>query len=164
MPLHPAIVHLPLGLSLVLPFIAAFAAWRLWKGERPATFLVLLLAVVLLGGNLAARQTGEGDEEKVEDVVGHDAIEEHETAANFFAGGVVAVLVLSIATVALGARPAARWVSAVVVLASIHTAATGLKTGHDGGEIVYEHGGARAHAKDAPAPGSAAAPPEAAKD
>lgn len=147
--LHPAIVHLPLGLSLVLPFVAAFAAWRLWKGERPATFLVLLLAVLLFGGNIAARQTGEGDEELVEKVVAHEVIEHHEEAADAFGMTVIVVLLLSIGTVALGARPKARYVAAAVVVVSLFTATSGLKTGHDGGEIVYEHGGASAHEKAA---------------
>jgi uncharacterized membrane protein len=159
MPLHPAIVHLPLGLALVLPWVAAFAAWRRFQGERVATYLVLLLALMLLGGNIAARQTGEGDEEIVEKVVAHAVIEHHEEAADAFGVTVLVVLALSIATVALGARKQARWAAVAVVVASLFTATSGIKTGHDGGEIVYEHGGASAHAKAAaPAPAAGDSP------
>ena len=33
MPLHPALVHLPLGPAFVMPVVAAVFAWALWTGR-----------------------------------------------------------------------------------------------------------------------------------
>lgn len=159
MPLHPALAHLPLGLSLVLPLIAAFAAWRLWKGERPATFLVLLLSAILVGGVFATRETGEEDADLVKKVVPKGTIGPHADAADFFTGGAVLVLVLAIATVALGARKQARYAAAALVVVTLWHAAVGVRTGHLGGEIVYENNGASAHAKGTGAAAPAAPAP-----
>jgi uncharacterized membrane protein len=160
MPLHPAVVHLPLGLALAMPFITVFAAMQLREQRRGPAVLSLVLATLLVVGAIVARQTGEDDEELAERVVPHEVIEGHETAANFFTGWSLFLLAMSGATVALANRKPGRYTAAAAVVGSLFVATTGIATGHQGGEIVYEHGGAAVHAK----PGAAAAAGQAAHD
>jgi len=56
LPLHPAIVHLPLGLAVLMPFIAAGFAWAVWTGRvRPRAWAaVVLLQAVLVGAGVVA--------------------------------------------------------------------------------------------------------------
>lgn len=159
MPLHPALVHLPLGLAIVLPLITLFAVQQLFKLQRAASLLVLALAAVLFIGALAGRQTGENDEERVEKVVAEAVIEEHEEMANAFTVAAGVVLATALATVLLGRRPAARWAGVVTVVATLVAAGLGINAGHKGGLVVYENGGARAYMKAGGAP-DAAAPTE----
>lgn len=157
MPLHPALVHVPLGLALVLPLIALFAVQQLFGGQRAASLLVLGLSALLFVGALAGRQTGEEDEERVEKIVPEAVIEEHEEAANVFTVGAGVVLAASLVTVLLGARKAAKGMSIAVAVLSVVVAGIGINTGHKGGLIVYEHGGARAFMKTGAEPGATGA-------
>ncbi|MDP2389347.1 MAG: hypothetical protein Q8N52_03380, partial [Acidobacteriota bacterium] len=87
LPLHPAIVHFPLGVAMLMPFIAAGFAWALWtrRAGRSAWIAVVVLQAALLGSSLVAINTGANDEERVERVVQESAIETHEEAAEQFA-------------------------------------------------------------------------------
>ncbi len=61
LPLHPALVHLPLGLAFVMPFLAVSLAWALWVRRVPRLTwaIVVALQTVLLAGGLVALRTGE---------------------------------------------------------------------------------------------------------
>ena len=68
LPLHPAIVHLPLGLAFVIPALAVGFAWALWTGrirQRASWIAILALQAVLLTAGLAAMNTGEREEDRV---------------------------------------------------------------------------------------------------
>jgi len=88
-PLHPALVHLPLGLSIVLPLVAAGMAFALWRGLVPRRTwgVVVGLQAALVVGALVALKTGEREERRVEPVVGETALERHEEAAEVFLWG-----------------------------------------------------------------------------
>src|SRR5262245_13011477 len=94
--LHPAIVHLPLGLAVVLPFvILVLANHTRWGWPRSAFAIAVALQAVLFIGALVALRTGEGAEERVENRVPDAALETHEHQANAFtwtAGGVLLLL------------------------------------------------------------------------
>ena len=83
LPLHPALVHLPLGLAFVMPFLALILAWALWTGRAPRRTwaIVVALQAVLLAGGLLALRTGEAQEDRVEPIVGETALGRHESAA-----------------------------------------------------------------------------------
>ena len=85
-PLHPALVHVPLGLAFILPPVATGLAWALWKGHiQPRAWLIIvLLEAVLLGAGLVALKTGQQEGERVEAVVPETAVETHETRAEQF--------------------------------------------------------------------------------
>lgn len=145
LPLHPAIVHIPLGVAIVVPLVALVGLWLLFRrgGKSGWLIAVALQAVVVVGGAVAMN-TGEADEEVVERVVSEAAIEAHEEAAEVFVW--VAGAVLALAGIAL-LLPASkgRWVAAVASAGTVAVLALGLQVGHAGGELVYRHGAAQAH-------------------
>lgn len=159
LPLHPAFVHLPLGLAFAVPLLAmGLVVWRLLRGRVPrGAFAILLgLQTLLVASGVVAMRLGERDERRVEAIVAEKVIEAHEERAEVFlwAAGVVlaasAALLLVPAQVSLG-------LSAAVAVATLGVAALGVRAGEAGGEIVYTHGGARAYVAG-PAQGELAGP------
>jgi hypothetical protein len=146
-PLHPALVHLPIALAMLLPVFALAAAVAISRGALPPRFWGTLVALqILLAGSVwVALETGEQQEERVEKVVGHDPIEAHEEAAERLLWLVIgATLVSGTGLLPAGAGRAGR--AATVVAGGIVLAAA-LGVGHSGGALVYEHGAADAYAK-----------------
>ena len=144
-PLHPAVVHFPIVLGVLLPFFAIGAVIMIRRGAdlRPAWAITFALCAVLAVSAFAATRTGSEDEEIVEDVFSEHLIEEHEEAGDRF-------LWLSGAALALAALGFAPGTAGLVgrygtAVGSIAIVAAGLQTGHLGGELVYEHGAAAAH-------------------
>jgi uncharacterized membrane protein len=154
MPLHPAIVHLPLAFAILMPLFATGFAWALWTGRiRPRAWLALVaFQALLLGSGLVATRTGEAEEERVENVVQEGALHRHEELADQFVWAAGLTLVLS-GLVLVVRRPAAvRALVSGVVAATIVVAALGLRVGHAGGELVYVHGAASAYAQPSATP------------
>jgi uncharacterized membrane protein len=147
LPLHPAIVHLPLGLALLMPLIAAVATWALWTGRiTPRSWiLVAALQVLLVGAGVVALRTGSAEEDRVERVVQEAAIERHEEAAEQFVWASGAVLVV-LAVVPWIRRPGiARAVAVAGTLTTVVVTGLALRAGHAGGQLVYVHGAAAAY-------------------
>ena len=147
-PLHPAIVHLPIALAVLMPGLALLAAVAIWmKGVQPRTWMaVLLLQAALVGFGWMALETGEEEEDRVEHVVAERHIEDHEELAERFQlAGVVALVVVGAGllpgTIGGLARGAA-------VLATLAVLAAGVQVGHSGGELVYRYGAASAYTQD----------------
>ena len=76
---------------------------------------------------MAALKTGEGDEERVEEVVAKRFIEEHEGYGRQFLWGAGTVFGLAILVLALPGRAAARWTKVVLVAASVTVAGLGIR-------------------------------------
>jgi uncharacterized membrane protein len=155
MPLHPAIVHLPLAIAILMPLVASGFAWALWTGRvRPRAWLaVVALQALLLGSGLVATRTGEAEEERVENVIQKSALHRHEALADQFvwAGGFTLVLAGLVLVVQ---RPAAvRALVSGVAASTLVVAALGLRVGHAGGQLVYVHGAASAYAQPTATPG-----------
>lgn len=136
-PLHPAIVHLPIAIALLAPLFAIGALWAIRRGAAARfawTVPTALLALLLVSG-WTALQTGEGDEERVEDTVGRGVIHAHEEAAEAFllvAGGVL--LVTSAGFMKGRAGEVARMAGTAGTLAVL---AMGFNVGHTGGKVAY---------------------------
>ncbi len=145
-PLHPAIVHLPIALAVLLPLFALVATLVIARGALPtrAWGVVVLLALVLVLSSWAALETGEQDEERAEEVVAERFIEAHEEAAEQFM--VVGVLVLLASLAGLHGGRAGDAARSVSVLLAFGLLASGIQVGHRGGALVYEHGAATAYA------------------
>lgn len=148
LPLHPAIVHVPLGLALVIPLVALGLLWAIWRnkiGARAFVIAVAMQAIVVVAG-FAAMRAGEHDEERVESVVPESAIEEHEEAAELFVVSSGITLALGIGALALAVRrpSAARGLMAATALAGVVAAGLGVHAGEEGGKLVYQHQAARA--------------------
>ncbi len=153
---HPKVVHLPMALAVLMPFVSAglLAAW--WTGRLPRrTWLVaVLLQSVLLGSGIVALKTGEADEERVERVVAERPIEAHEEAAEAFVWAAGAILLLHAVAAALRREDLARTAAGAAVVGTLLVLLLGYRVGEAGGRLVYEHGAA-----DAYRTGTAAAAP-----
>lgn len=151
-PLHPAVVHLPIALAVLVPLVAVaalLAARAGWLPARTWAFVVLLQAC-LVGSAFLAVETGEDEEERVERVVAERHIEDHEERAERLLWGAGIALLVGAAGLAPGrvgslARP-------LGFVLSLGVLALAVDVGHTGGELVYKHGAAGAYTSDVAAP------------
>jgi uncharacterized membrane protein len=151
LPLHPAIVHFPLGVAAVVPLVALVTTVLLWRRAATPVLWVLvtcLQGVVVVSGFIAMR-AGHHEEHRVERYVPEAAIEAHEEAGDRFvyaAGGLLVVMLLGLAVRDERAR---RAIAAVSTVTAFAVAALGLYAGRKGGELVYVHGAASAYTSGA---------------
>jgi uncharacterized membrane protein len=155
-PLHPAVVHFPMVLVVLLPIAALLALWAIRRG-RPArwTWAVPLgLSAALALSAWVALQTGEAEEERVERVVSESALHEHEEAGErfFLLSGVL----LLIAAAGMAGGTLGRAGRILSTVGSIGLVYAGVQVGAAGGELVYEHGAASAYVQDGAAGGDGA--------
>jgi hypothetical protein len=144
-PLHPAVVHLPIALAVLVPGLALLGAWAIHRKLVPLRTWValLLLQALLVGSGWFAMETGEEQEERVETVVAERHIESHEDmATGFLATGIVALVVVAAGLMPGAAGGVARSAAVVAALAVL---AAGVRVGGSGGELVYQHGAASAY-------------------
>jgi uncharacterized membrane protein len=148
LPLHPAVVHLPLGLALVVPLLALGITIAVRRGVLPARswLIVLALQAAVFAGGLVALRTGEQEEERVEDRVAERTIERHETLAERFVWSAGGTLAFGVAVLVIRSHPATATLMAATTLASVVTAGAGLQVGHTGGTIVHGPSGLAATA------------------
>ncbi len=149
-PLHPAIVHFPLVLAVLAPPIILGLLLVLRRdgarraGARRSIWGIAVGTLLLLAATARlAIQTGEAQEDVVEEVVPHDAIEEHEEAAERLFVGSLIVLVLAGAGLLRGTPGTVGRGAAAV--GSVVLLGLALAVGESGGDLVYEHGAASAY-------------------
>ncbi len=144
-PLHPAIVHFPIVLAFLLPIFAFGALWAIRRGARfRRTWAIpLALSAALALSAWVAVETGESQEDRVENVVPDQALNTHEDAAELFLtlSGVL-LLVTGIGLVGGVIGRTARITAAVGAAALVLAVA---RVGHSGGELVYRHNAASAY-------------------
>jgi uncharacterized membrane protein len=144
-PLHPAVVHLPIALAVLIPGLAILGVFLIHRKLVPLQHwaLIVLLQAVLVGCGWLALETGEAEEDRVERVVAERHIETHEEAAERF------LLLAGIGLLASAAGLLPRRTGALGriagTLATFAVLAAGMSVGHSGGELVYEHGAASAY-------------------
>lgn len=145
-PLHPAVVHLPIALVLLLPLFAIGALVAIRRGSRPlvAWGLTLTVLAALVGSSWVATETGEQQEERVEDVVGDAPMHAHEEAAETFLALAFGVLVISAPGLRRGSMGRVARIAGLA--GSLALVGAGWKVGHSGGALVYEYGAAAAYA------------------
>ena len=144
-PIHPAIVHLPVALALLLPAMAggAFLLARRGTSIRTLWSGVAVAAALLAGSAWLAVETGEAQEERVEKVVSEGALETHEERANLFLALATGTLVLALVGLAKDKVGRIGRVGATVAAVSLLPA--GYMVGHSGGQLVYRDGAAQAY-------------------
>ncbi|HTY16668.1 MAG TPA: DUF2231 domain-containing protein [Myxococcota bacterium] len=142
-PLHPAVVHLPIALSVLIPLLTAGIALAIRQGwlERRTWALVVIANLLLVGLVLLARETGEDTADRVEKVVDKRYIGEHAEAAEWLLWASMGSVVVAGAGL-VGRGGAAR---AAAVVASLVVLAIAVRVGALGGELVYKHGAANAY-------------------
>jgi len=145
-PLHPAVVHFPIVLVVLLPIVAVAALLLIRRGAdaRRTWIPVLIMALSLAGASWLAVETGQHEEDTVEEVVAGGAIHEHEEAAERFLllSGVLGLLAVG----GLMTGTKGHVARSVVTVAAALLVVAGYQVGHTGGELVYEHGAASAYA------------------
>lgn len=144
---HPKVVHLPMALSVLMPLVAGGAAFAWWRGwfDRRIWVIVFLLQAALAGSGFIAMNTGEAEEDRVEEIVAEQHIESHEEAAELFVWASAIVLASMVLPIVL---PEGRFRSATVVgavLGTLVVSVLGFRTGEAGGRLVYEYGAAEAY-------------------
>jgi uncharacterized membrane protein len=144
-PLHPLVVHLPIALVILLPLAAVGGMIAIRRGiaSRWAWGAVTALALMLAASAWIAVETGEQQEERVEEVVGDAPLHAHEEAAELFlllSAAVTGIVALGLAPGRIGGTA-----RAAGLVAALGLVAAGIRVGHSGGELVYEHGAASAY-------------------
>ncbi len=152
LPLHPAIVHLPLGLAFFAPVAVTILLGLALGGKlsRSHVLIAIALQAVLVVSAVAALQTGEGAEDRAERVVNEQYIKTHEHRAQTFtafAGATLAAMLVALAVANRGA--AAKAALAVTLAMTVVGTGFAARTGHAGGELVYVHGAASAWSNSA---------------
>ena len=146
-PLHPAIVHFPIVLSFLLPFVAlsAILVVRSRPSPRLVWGVVVVVAVLLAGSSWLAVQTGETDEELVEEAVAEEPVEQHEEDGErlLILSGLLAVIIVG----GLAKGRYGVFFRYAGLAAAVLVAASGIVAGHSGGALVYEHNAARVHSQ-----------------
>jgi hypothetical protein len=139
-PLHPAIVHFPMVLMFILPIAALIALWLIRRGApvRLIWLVPVAFSAALAASALVAKETGEDQEDRVEDVVGKRPVDEHKEAAERFVFLSAGVLVLAMAGLIKGRVGGPARLLATV--ASLGLVVAGYQVGKLGGEIVYGNG------------------------
>lgn len=153
LPLHPAVVHIPLGVAFLMPILVAILALGVRRTAFPRkTWLLPIVAqVVLVAGGFVGMQSGENEEDRAEQVVAKAGIHDHERAAKVFTYSAAGGLVILVAAAVVPVK-AAGWFALLAFLASLGVAGMGAYAGHLGGKLVYRDGAAAAYAQ----PGKAA--------
>jgi len=148
-PLHPAIVHLPIALAMLMPLAALAGTVAIRLGLVPARSwaAVFALQLALVLGGWAALESGEDEEDQVERVVAERHIEQHEERAERFEQlAAISLLVFAAGLLPGAAGGITRGFSVALALVVL---GAGVQVGHTGGELVYRHGAARAYTHNA---------------
>jgi len=132
---HPAVVHLPVGLAIILPLAAL---WVFWKHPQAWSLVVILLGLQVAGTHLGL-YTGERIEDAYEQVRGEEtgpAIHEHEELAEGLLVLAWAGLALAVGGLLLPVR-FRRAVQVATLVVAVGISIQAARTGHAGGVLVY---------------------------
>ena len=135
-PLHPAVIHFPIALTLVALLLDVVARHR--RARPLESGGVLLMALAALGG-IAATLTGQAaEEEAVVPRAAKALLDRHEDLGEIAMWVLIAVALVRVALAWRGAfRGVLAW--AYLVLALGAAALVGYQ-GYLGGELVFRHG------------------------
>lgn len=148
-PFHPMVVHFPIVLSILLPIFALGSFWAIRRGVTPARAwaVTVLVAGALLISAFVATRSGAAEEDRVEKVVGENALHTHEEAAERFL--VLSGLVLLVGVIGLAPAVVGSAARLVATAGSLVLVVAGVQVGNAGGELVYQHNAASAYSSNA---------------
>ena len=136
---HPQIVHFVVALlfiGVLLRLVSLANKWA-FAGPAAATLIFLGTAAAVL-----AVKSGSDAHGPVERIPGaRSAVTQHEDAGEWTRDVFLAVAVLEIAALALGARPVRRWVLAASGIVGLVGLTVVYRTAELGGQLVYKYAG-----------------------
>lgn len=152
LPLHLAIVRVPLGIAAVLPLVAGGVAWGVWRKRLPrgALAVLTLLQVGAAGAALVAVRTGLRDEAFVAAAVPEALVDAHAQAGWLFLFAACLVMVVSLGAMLVRDDAAAARLGLAVAAGALLLAVLAVRVGHLGGQLDYDHDAAAAFARDPP--------------
>ena len=141
LPLHPGLVHLPLGIVFILPILSLLFLFFLKKTflNRNAFIFLVILHGLLCATSFVAMETGEDEEDKVEKIVEEYHIEEHEQKAEDF---LISTIVVFIFTLIIYFIPNINFFiggSLFLLILQFALIFMAYEVGHTGGELVYKY-------------------------
>ena len=144
LPLHPVVVHFPIVLGALLPFLALLIWWAIKKDllQQKVWALVTVMALAYGASAIVAVELGEKDEDKVEEIVSERVIETHEEAGEMIPWVAGSLFLVSLAGMVKKNSHSLRLGLAVLSLVALFPL---VDAGHTGGELVYQYGAANAH-------------------
>lgn len=144
-PLHPAIVHFPVVLAFLLPIFTIGAIVAIRRGARPrrAWAIPMAIAVALAVSAWTAVETGEAQDERVEDVVAEQPLSAHEEMAEALLAASAGLVI--VATAGLIGGLTGRIARVAVTVGSLGLVVLAARVGHSGGQLVYRYGAATAY-------------------
>ena len=135
---HLIVNHLPIFTTLIGIFILG---WGMFKSSKPIKYIAFVLFIIGALGSYVAMETGESGEEIVEEVQGisHDAIHDHEEAAEIsmwftIIMGVLSVLALSASKLKIHFEKS---LSAVLLVTALLALGSLTYTAYEGGKIRH---------------------------
>ncbi len=147
LPWHPAIVHLPLSLAVLIPLLGGTLWWVARKDDQLAGWVFRLplgAQIMALVTAIISQRTGDADHSRVKEVVDIAIIHAHEEAGEMFTIACGVVLAIWFASAAAREAKVARTAALIAIVAGLVAGGLGLRAGHLGGELVYTHGAAEA--------------------
>jgi len=137
-------VHLPLALAFVAPFIAFVFSWALWKGrsQSRAWIVIVALQALLLVSALVAKNFGEREEDRLKSKLPEAALERHDEAANVFLGASGFTLAAAVLVMVWRRPGALKPLTTVTIVGSVLAAGAAVFAGYTGGELIYVHNAA----------------------
>lgn len=144
---HPAIVHFPIVVATLLPFLVLIFAYMIKINKMtPRGWLMIIglqLFVTITG--YVSLESGEIEEDMVSKIVDKSFIHEHESAAEIFVGSSVILLVLTVAAFFLRAE-FQFYLKLGIALLGLVSGYLAFRAGRLGGDLVYKHGAAAVYA------------------
>lgn len=139
-PVHPLLVHLPIALILLAPFLGLGLLLLLRKEPvQSGLWRILVFWHILLTFSIYAAMTaGEWEREKIVDPVAISRIQAHEDAATLL----LLFSLPAIAVAALGIRENSRtfFMRIGLIVVQVFLLLLCVRTAHLGGELVYRYG------------------------
>ena len=141
------IVHLPVALALLAPLVSGglFLLIRRHPELRKLWLLSVFWHAALVLVTYAAMATGDLDREAAVAQAGEEPVAEHELAATVF----LVFALVSVLPAALGLGRGAAGARLVSFACTLVLFALCVRTARLGGELVYRHGGAAPHVREA---------------
>jgi len=141
---HPLLIHFPLALTFILPFIVIYTIYLEKFKEQDKNqiwyFTIFIMFVISLFSLLSVF-TGEMGEEILEKFIPEKHIENHEELGELFA--IVNYILMAISIIVLFIPKKVRiFVMIAFLILNLTSVILAIKVGSSGGSLIYEHNAA----------------------